>query len=578
MKRSVILLLLGCLISVRAQSQSLHAGMHYPDEQFGNAIYFDALPDSHNVLFGNIIRGIYVPDDAVYRIFSKDVSTQKLSSSIALGIKLDPKLSFYALAPVQSFSRTFPAFRLKGKSAAIVIAMGINKSNVNSYRYRVVLNDSVEIIHWSPIPKLEQQYGAKVPYGFIGNFNYSGKRALIEVMNIDDYNLRSGAVFDWRKDFKPFVFAVIGNASPQKSNQTIDFNVKKDTVTRKVLKINCVQGTTGSLSLYLRQHPGIAYASSITREENGKLLYSAQGEPEDIEGAIKFNVDTLTAGKYKLTIYPKVEGHMSIPGQDVNVELNLTPPPKSTSILEKKASFKQLLPYLLGAVLITVLFFVFYRRQANIKLARSIQARQNVNLKMRSIRAQLNPHFMFNALTSIQNLVNKKDMEGANHYLSRFANLTRKVLNTGEKELISLEDELKLLDDYLQMEQLRFGFQYRIEPDASVNMANTEVPAMLLQPFVENAVKHGVSDLRERGEIAVIVCNENNNLNLIITDNGVGFKPRSNQDGGSSFGLKLSEERIELLNQLYAGNPFSLSIDSNADGTTVTVKLKDWIS
>lgn len=185
---------------------------------------------------------------------------------------------------------------------------------------------------------------------------------------------------------------------------------------------------------------------------------------------------------------------------------------------------------------------------------------------------------MFNALTSIQNLVNKKDIEGANHYLSRFANLTRKVLNTGEHDLISLEDELRILDDYLQMEQLRFGFQYRIEPDASVNMANTEVPAMLLQPFVENAVKHGVSDLRERGEIAVIVCNENNNLNLIITDNGVGFKPRSNQDGGSSFGLKLSEERIELLNQLYAGNPFSLSIDSNADGTTVTVKLKDWIS
>ena len=184
---------------------------------------------------------------------------------------------------------------------------------------------------------------------------------------------------------------------------------------------------------------------------------------------------------------------------------------------------------------------------------------------------------MFNALTSIQNLVNKKDMDGANHYLSRFADLTRKVLNTGEHDLISLDDEINILDDYLQMEQLRFNFKYDIKADANLNRENIDVPAMLLQPFVENAVKHGVANLREKGLVTIHINNEGSNLVFIISDNGPGFKQNTGEAIKDSFGLKLTEERIELLNQVYKDQPVILNVQTAATGTTITITLTNWI-
>ena len=168
-------------------------------------------------------------------------------------------------------------------------------------------------------------------------------------------------------------------------------------------------------------------------------------------------------------------------------------------------------------------------------------------------------------------------MDGANHYLSRFADLTRKVLNTGEHDLISLDDEINILDDYLQMEQLRFNFKYDIKVDANINSSNTEVPAMLLQPFVENAVKHGVANLRENGLVNIQVSNEGNNLVFIISDNGPGFKQNTGEVVNDSFGLKLTEERIELLNQVYKDQPVILNIQTAGTGTIITITLTNWI-
>jgi len=207
------------------------------------------------------------------------------------------------------------------------------------------------------------------------------------------------------------------------------------------------------------------------------------------------------------------------------------------------------------------------------KLQQSIQEKESVKLKLRSIRSQLNPHFMFNALTSIQGLMNKNDIPAANHYLALFANLTRKVLNTTEQDLISLEDELKIQEDYLQMEQLRFGFQYDVKVGEDINLANTEIPAMLLQPFVENAVKHGVALLQQKGSIQVQVNKQGNNLVLSVTDNGKGFDKSSVQQQQGSLGLKLSEERIALLNQVHPDQPSILNIDPKQTGTTITITL-----
>ena len=184
---------------------------------------------------------------------------------------------------------------------------------------------------------------------------------------------------------------------------------------------------------------------------------------------------------------------------------------------------------------------------------------------------------MFNALGSIQNLMNKNDVAGANHYLAKFADLTRKVLHSGNQEMISLEDELRILEDYLQMEQLRFGFEYRIRADKTINAANTEIPAMLLQPFVENAVKHGIAALKEGGMIEIDIGRQNKDLFLSVSDNGKGFDGSRSDHTTEGFGLKLSEERVELLNKMYKAQPTRLEITSNTSGATITIKLENWI-
>jgi len=223
-------------------------------------------------------------------------------------------------------------------------------------------------------------------------------------------------------------------------------------------------------------------------------------------------------------------------------------------------------------VVVVSLNWNFYRNY-RLKLEKARQDQENIGLKLRSIRSQLNPHFMFNALTSIQNLINKNDVPAANHYLTLFANLTRKVLSTGEHDLITVADEVQIQEYYLEMEQLRFGFKYNIQVSSSINKDNTEIPAMLLQPFVENAVKHGVGANGSKGTVNITIDKLGNDLILAVADNGAGFDKTALQNQSTSFGLKLSEQRIELLNQLNKDQPVTLAIDSTATGTRVIITL-----
>jgi two-component system, LytTR family, sensor kinase len=216
-------------------------------------------------------------------------------------------------------------------------------------------------------------------------------------------------------------------------------------------------------------------------------------------------------------------------------------------------------------------YYIFNKR----KLLKARQQKELTRLKLKSIQSQLNPHFMFNALSSIQNLMNKNDIEGANRYLGKFSGLTRKVLDSSDAEMISLEDELKILEDYIQMEQLRFGFMYEIKTGENINTSNIEVPAMLLQPFVENAVKHGVSALNKDGKIRILASRVQNDLILQVEDNGAGFSEES--INGNSKGIKLVKERIALLNQSFGSETLELKINSGESGTTVILKLKNWV-
>ncbi len=228
-------------------------------------------------------------------------------------------------------------------------------------------------------------------------------------------------------------------------------------------------------------------------------------------------------------------------------------------------------------VLLLIMFAIVYFpiRRRNKRQQKKLQQQNEISqLKLQSIRSQLNPHFVFNALAGIQNLMNKNETEKANNYLAAFSRITRSVLDNSAKELITVDEEIKLLTDYLQMEQLRFGFKYNIDVAEELDKHNIEIPAMLLQPFVENAVKHGISSLKENGSINVSFAKINNDLQLSVTDNGKGFDMGKDYNG---LGLQLSKSRIALLNTVYKTTPAQLNIESNAQGTKVNITLKNWL-
>lgn len=181
---------------------------------------------------------------------------------------------------------------------------------------------------------------------------------------------------------------------------------------------------------------------------------------------------------------------------------------------------------------------------------------------------------MFNALSGIQNLMNKNEGNKASNYLSRFARITRHILKESEQDLTSIQDEINLLEDYLLMEQLRFGFQYTITVAESIDRLHTDIPAMLLQPLVENAVKHGVSGLSANGCIEIAILLQGNSLVVKVKDNGGGFSLTDKTDGQ---GLKLVGERIQLLNKLYPDTTIRFDVLSTEGFCICEIVLNHWI-
>ena len=180
----------------------------------------------------------------------------------------------------------------------------------------------------------------------------------------------------------------------------------------------------------------------------------------------------------------------------------------------------------------------------------------NHELRLQALKAQINPHFVFNALNSIQHFIMQKNPLEAIGYLAKFAKLIRQVLENSVNERVPIADELKALGYYLELEKLRFGdaFAYRIEVDEQVDVYNTEVPAMLLQPYVENAILHG---LRHRpapgGQLTVWVLHQFDHLLCVVEDNGIGRAASAalaaNRPAAHiSRGTSVTETRLRLLN------------------------------
>ena len=205
---------------------------------------------------------------------------------------------------------------------------------------------------------------------------------------------------------------------------------------------------------------------------------------------------------------------------------------------------------------------------------RERQKQKLLEAEKRSLLSQMNPHFIFNSLNSIQHFIIQNDEYQANNYLSNFSSLIRRILENSKKNLISLNEEISTLTLYLEMEKLRFEerFEYQIIRDQNIDYLETTIPPMMLQPFVENAIWHGLMPLESKGVLSITFSRIDGFFHCLICDNGIGREKAARLKGKkephASTGMKNVRDRINLLNQLNK-KKIELNINDlkNPDGT-----------
>lgn len=201
-----------------------------------------------------------------------------------------------------------------------------------------------------------------------------------------------------------------------------------------------------------------------------------------------------------------------------------------------------------------------------------------LTLEQRALQAMMNPHFVFNVMNSIQHYINTSNTSAADKILTGFARLIRKNLDMCTKSYITLAEELEYIELYLSLEKKRFGdkLQYRIQIDPAIDKEETFIPSMILQPYLENAIWHGVMPRALGGSIELRIEEQGEHHILIkITDDGVGIDNslRAKTEHAPSKGLNLTRERINLLNQI-AANPIQLEIkQTGISGTYVAITI-----
>lgn len=225
--------------------------------------------------------------------------------------------------------------------------------------------------------------------------------------------------------------------------------------------------------------------------------------------------------------------------------------------------------FLIGmGMLFLVLIYSFYKWQIRkLKHKNELQL-EKVNLeknlnqsKLKAIKSQMNPHFFYNALNTIQSFILSNDKKQAVNYLSKFSTLTRTILEMTEKDLVSITEEIKTLSLYLDIEKVRFNddFNYEILADSNVDTDNIKIPSMFLQPFVENAVKHGLLHQTEEKKLIIHFEKLVDQIKISIDDNGIGRK-KSNElnqiknNKHQSFATNAMQNRVNLLNQFTQKN------------------------
>ena len=290
--------------------------------------------------------------------------------------------------------------------------------------------------------------------------------------------------------------------------------------------------------------------------------------------------------KIKHEVAEKDEAIKLLEERDLRQALELELSQERSKNSELKSSKKSVLIFGLVAgigllCVLTILFGIRQRSRAKYKMIQ--YERDKFELEQKALRAQMNPHFTFNTLNSIQGYISEHNKEEAKHYLALFSSLMRSILINSERETISISEEVEVLEKYLSLEKMRFNsvFNYSIEIDDAIDADFERIPPMLLQPIVENSINHGLFHKPEGGNIRISIQEGNNELVFTVEDDGIGVRASeqiqaTKEKKGTGKGLILIKE---LINRKGSGTKGTLVVEDLTNnkgeslGTRVILKI-----
>lgn len=474
-------------------------------------------------------------------------------------------------------------------SGIIVTANGITQHNADDYEFRVLENKTREILAWQPVKLFCKPYFFNSPNGidetevaYLGQFKTSFDNSLTIQIR--------------RKNPSDRLYSLQGKSG----SENIVASISALWINRapSVLGVFTTNDMQAFLTVFKTQWQNDVLMLQTAEERKAKdrlLVLQRKFKPE--ENNLIFYLDDKIQSKEIIEYNLVLDGNESgwktndfdlnliwlkklAPGKyALQIRYSIQRPNVFVYEFAVAAAWHQTFAFKIIAVALTIALIGFIllllkSGKQKLQLRREALQKQQTQTELKSIRSQFNPHFVFNALNSIQSLINKNDTEGANKYLLEFSTLLRDSLKGSSNEMISLTTEIKMLESYLNLEQLRFGFTYSITTDAAIDKNAIDVPALLLQPLAENSVKHGIASLYKEGNLNINFKKDASDMQVVISDNGKGFTTGGTTNG---YGMILTNDRISLLNKILKEQSIEMVIDSSAKGTNINLLFKNWL-
>jgi ligand-binding sensor domain-containing protein len=299
--------------------------------------------------------------------------------------------------------------------------------------------------------------------------------------------------------------------------------------------------------------------------------YSNEWSPATIERVARFTNIKPGAYTFKVRLFSNAATETGI---TINIPVPFWQKPWFIAII-----------YASSILLLSLIMYLRIRHVRKREAVKSEVRRSFAELELKALQSQMNPHFIFNCLNTIKYFISKGDHQSANKYLGKFSKLLRMFLDQSKSVTISLEEEINLLRLYIELEQMRFseGFNFHLQVESDLDYHNIELPGTLIQPYVENAINHGLINLKNKGNLSISFKEENGFLIGIVDDDGIGRKAAVEMKSQStlnhtSHGMKLIEDRINAINFINNSTIETKIIDKHDDkgnptGTRIIIKI-----